>query len=116
MNSINFCYWLQGAFELSDNFDPSSKLVKQVIQSHLKMVFANKGEDDKSAPPYHFCCFLRGVIESEGKTDGVKTKLQSVFQHIDQQYPNAQDLLDIHKGKRKQKPSSEWHSDEIYSC
>jgi hypothetical protein len=99
MNSINFCYWLQGAFELSDDFDPSSKLAKQVIESHLKMVFANKGEDDKSAPSYHFCCFLRGVIESEGKTDGVKSKLQSVFQHIDQQYPNAQELVVIHDNR-----------------
>ena len=38
MDSVNFCYWLQGALELgkADGFDVDSV---QIIQDHLDLVF-----------------------------------------------------------------------------
>jgi hypothetical protein len=77
MNSVNFCYWLQGSYECNKNFQPVS--VVEVIDRHLKMVFTNTGIDDKAAPPYNFC---------------------NVFEHIDKSYPNAEELVEIHNGPK----------------
>jgi hypothetical protein len=94
MNSVSFFYWLQGSFECTANFQPASAI--EVIKRHLEMVFENKGSDDKAAPPYHFCNFLDGVISSNGNLDCVKERLDSVFEHIDKSYPNAEELVEIH--------------------
>ncbi len=38
MKSRDFCYWLQGCFELSPTADLSAKQV-DIIKNHLNMVF-----------------------------------------------------------------------------
>ncbi len=41
MNTIDFCFWLQGYFELSESNALSDKQV-QVIKSHLNLVFKHE--------------------------------------------------------------------------
>lgn len=37
----DFCYWLQGFFELSQSTEPLSGQQVQIIKNHLEMVFAH---------------------------------------------------------------------------
>ena len=41
MNTIDFCYWLQGYFELSPGTE-ISKEQAEVIQNHLNLVFKHE--------------------------------------------------------------------------
>lgn len=41
MNTIDFCYWLQGYFELSDAADLTERQVAQ-IKEHLHLVFLHE--------------------------------------------------------------------------
>lgn len=44
MNSIDFCFWLQGAFEINDarEFD---KIQTAIIKNHLQLVFKHEIDD-----------------------------------------------------------------------
>jgi hypothetical protein len=54
MNTENFCFWLQGYFELLDKDEPLSKEQVQIIKDHLELVFnkttpnRNKQKDIKN--------------------------------------------------------------------
>lgn len=51
MNELNFCYWLQGFFELKKTIDHRegfSPTTVKVIEDHLKLVF------NKVTPQYQF--------------------------------------------------------------
>lgn len=39
MNELQFCYWLQGYFELTDSGQPLSAQQVQIIKDHLELVF-----------------------------------------------------------------------------
>lgn len=41
MNTIDFCFWLQGHFELSDSDELTPEQVR-VIKSHLHLVFKHE--------------------------------------------------------------------------
>ncbi len=41
MNSIDFCFWLQGSFELSNSNELTEEQVK-VIKNHLNLVFKHE--------------------------------------------------------------------------
>lgn len=41
MNSIDFCYWLQGHFELSESNQLTEKQV-EIIKNHLNLVFKHE--------------------------------------------------------------------------
>ena len=41
MNSIDFCYWLQGYFEISGTTKVSEKQAK-IIQTHINLVFKHE--------------------------------------------------------------------------
>lgn len=41
MNTIDFCYWLQGYFEISGNTE-ISKEQAEVIKNHLNLVFKHE--------------------------------------------------------------------------
>jgi len=41
MNTIDFCYWLQGYFEISGETDISAEQA-DVIQKHLSLVFKHE--------------------------------------------------------------------------
>lgn len=82
MKAQEFCYWLQGFFELQN---PQSLDLKQteLIKRHLKMVFIH----EPIANP--FCNFLNGffTIENpqfiaEEKTLIIKNELDKVFTHV----------------------------------
>jgi hypothetical protein len=48
MKSVEFCYWMQGMFELTDPKTLNEKQV-ELIKAHLNMVFLH--EIDPSYPP-----------------------------------------------------------------
>jgi hypothetical protein len=48
MTSRDFCYWLQGFFELTDKNTVISAATREIIQNHLNMVFLH--EIDPSFP------------------------------------------------------------------
>lgn len=41
MNSVDFCYWLQGYFEISDSKSITDKQV-EIIKNHLNLVFKHE--------------------------------------------------------------------------
>lgn len=51
MNSVDFCYWLQGHFELSDSNELTPKQV-ETIKNHLNLVFKHEIDPmrDKQTP------------------------------------------------------------------
>lgn len=44
MQSRDFCFWLQGFFELSDNTAPITAHQAALISRHLDLVFAHEGQ------------------------------------------------------------------------
>ena len=41
MNSIDFCFWLQGVFEVTDTKELNEKQV-EIIKNHLNLVFKHE--------------------------------------------------------------------------
>jgi len=87
MKSIDFCYWLQGWFEL---FDPPIINQKQIqtIQEHLSLVY----QYDKEIIP--FCAELQGLLLfvqpvelDAATTQKIKNRLNETFlKQIDSRY------------------------------
>lgn len=50
MNSQEFCYWLQGFFELSPNCSTLTEVQVQSIRNHLNMVFVHDIDPQAIAP------------------------------------------------------------------
>jgi hypothetical protein len=101
MQSRQFCYWLQGSFELNGNteFDEGAT---QILKDHLALVF------QYDSKPNGFCCFLNGYF-TLGKPESInaettsiiKEKLRNTFKfEIDPSYPanEQKQLNDIHNG------------------
>jgi hypothetical protein len=44
MQSRDFCFWLQGFFELNDNTSPITARQAALISKHLDLVFAHEGQ------------------------------------------------------------------------
>ena len=42
MNSIDFCYWLQGYFELQEGDEPLTAKQIEVLKNHLALVFKHE--------------------------------------------------------------------------
>ena len=106
MTSRDFCYWLQGPFEVTDLKSLTVEQV-EIIDKHLNMVF----EYEKKIE-INFCIWLRGFMDAQGPVIGpmttentqmIKDKLNGVFTHvIDPLYGDKamQDKLNaIHNGK-----------------
>jgi hypothetical protein len=102
MTNKEFCYWLQGLFELGE---PKELTVKQMkaIQAHINLARQVDGSLNE------FTGWLEGVLEiwQHLKTDlpsevvvKIKDRLSSKFQHdIDPSYPGDQaDLNETHSG------------------
>jgi hypothetical protein len=64
MTARDFCYWLQGFFEISGTPTPTFSIARaQMLRQHLKLVVAY---DHKLATAeYHFCCDKRGEQHTE---------------------------------------------------
>ena len=50
MKSTEFCYWLQGFFELSESNQLTSRQV-EIIQNHLKLVFRHEIDPSYTSDP-----------------------------------------------------------------
>ena len=127
MRPDNFCYWLQGYFELSKpEFIPPDQLV--IIKAHLSMVFESGLKLNHKSPIYQFCKWVQGFFEgvdgdiiSDEKTLILKDKLYRVFEHIDKQFPNVEIINKIHNPailKVGEDNFDDWRNDDdpIFGC
>jgi peptide methionine sulfoxide reductase MsrA len=103
MKSMEFCYWLQGLFELEE---PTSLNQKQteLIRSHLEMVFAY----DKT--PSNYCVFLNGFFKiskpteiDASQTQVMKDYLNNIFEHV---AAPVQTQFDVEQERRRNKTTT----------
>lgn len=85
-----FCYWLQGHFELQIEIEKLNSKQLEIIQRHLDLVFecSKMTKQDKSTDAYGFCNWLQGFLESKelseytkGDASLIQDKLNNIFQH-----------------------------------
>ena len=105
MYAVNFCYWLQGAFELASvAFDETQV---ECIRRHLALVDATP-QNGQPKQALDFCAWLRGGLDfmtcGDAKAVGVvQRKLNDCFEHaIDGMYQADQNKLNA----THQKPSA----------
>jgi len=108
MKSVEFCYWLQGYFELTENLTLINESQTNCIKQHLKLVAKYELEklqaNLKFTKAQSFCCDLMFELEEFNYTEisglflkGVKIELHNVFKHeIDHSYGNSAELDKIH--------------------
>ena len=111
MSPRDFCFWLQGAFELGGLVELSPVRVA-MVRNHLLLVFACRAEDEEQDQPqshvdtFMFCLWLMGWIGASGptmsreKTKAIREKLDDLFEHaIDPTMPgNPIKLQKLHDG------------------
>lgn len=61
MNRINFCYWLQGLFEIGDVKTLTSNQI-QIIKDHLALANNNKATKNQ-LKEIQFCNWLEGYLD-----------------------------------------------------
>lgn len=109
MRHRDFCYWLQGAFELCD---PAKLNTVQVvrIKQHLSMVDESQKDVKQESPHAPFCRMLRTILGDspvieESELSVIKKMLNGEFIHIDANTEGDQDALDtIHNTGRPPRP------------
>lgn len=100
MTTVEFCYWLQGLFELAQPRVLSAAQV-ECIKRHLALSEAVKG-DDSPRQVKEFCAWLKTSIEWLNPSDPehvqkVQFKLDQCFAHvIDKMYGEDGKLNAIH--------------------
>lgn len=116
MTSRDFCYWLQGSFEINGvkNFDSAQT---DMIKKHMKLVF----EYDKT--PSKFVNWLEGYLQASNDIltpadcKKIGERLGEEFQHvIDPQYGDEKvqsDLNVIHNPSFVRPPNEDG---TIYRC
>ena len=72
MQSRDFCYWLQGFFELSGTKTPLTKEQCKTIKNHLAMVFAHEIDPSFGTPEERTA--LQDLHDEEGVKDGDRAK------------------------------------------
>lgn len=90
MKSIEFCYWLQGLFELNTPIEINANQTA-LIRKHLKMVFVH---EKQTSQHFDFCKGLNGylnysdvqAIDSQ-VTERLKIKLSGLFVHVNPPEP-----------------------------
>lgn len=85
MKATEFCYWLQGLFELHNVSELNASQVS-LIDKHLKMVFVHEKEQSKYLD---FCKNLSGYIKFSNMnimnmsvTKRVQDALNDLFEHV----------------------------------
>ncbi len=102
MYAREFCYWLQGAFEII-GADSLNAQQRNCIAKHLELVGATP-QQDQPAQAISFCGWLSGVIDTIPDTEQssviakIRVRLANVFEHaIDPTYKaDAKKLMQIH--------------------
>ena len=111
MRTNEFCYWLQGYFELGGDTLTTEQIA--IVKAHVDLVFKYlqkaKLTPDMTVESIRFCYWLADEALYEGTPDiqAIKSELNKCFLHeIDQTYGDAQmqnELNAIH-GKHKFPP------------
>jgi hypothetical protein len=85
MKATEFCYWLQGLFEIHNPTQLNAKQT-ELVKKHLKMVFIHEKENTQY---FDFCKGLNGYLTYSGATtvdatvlQTMKGKLDSMFIHL----------------------------------
>jgi len=117
MTPRDFCYWLQGTFELGkvQSMDASQL---DILRKHLQLVYRAQYDDSRNPDAWvgkEFCDWLTGVLSvasndglSEAQTKTIATRLNKTFQHvIDGTFENLDELLDIHHGRERPEDDEE---------
>ncbi len=85
MKAFEFCYWLQGLFEINNPRDLGVNQV-DLIQKHLEMVYVHEKEQSKYLD---FCKHLTGYFKISGRGDverfvmnNIKRELDKLFEHV----------------------------------
>lgn len=122
MTPRDFCYWLQGYFEIGGQEHDVELSADRlaIINKHLQLVFESEFDSAafvNAAAGNEFCNWLSGLIEGCDCTSGlpastvkkIRKRLSDVFVHkIDPTFTNREALQRIHKGRGK----SRSHEDE----
>ena len=101
MRAVEFCYWLQGAFELAQISLTAEQII--CVQKHLALVEATP-QPNQPKQAVDFCSWLRGGLDfimpgDARQVQAIRTKLNDCFEHvIDSMYPNQNKLNAIHSG------------------
>ena len=100
MKAFEFCYWLQGCFELNPILDALSPTQTKIVSNHLALVAQREGLSGVGESA-QFCQWLHGFIEArellapDTPLDGrqlalLKSKLSDAFRlDIDPSYAKA---------------------------
>ena len=80
MTSREFCYWLQGSFELSEPNIPLTEKQVQIIKNHLKLVFLHEIDPSYSGDPTVQRIF-QNVHDGKKPLDGIKLEKPERFSH-----------------------------------
>lgn len=91
MTSRDFCYWLQGLFELSDAKALDARQA-DLVKRHLAMVF--KHEIDPSAGSAEHQADLGALHEGEQSDPPIKkSELESALKKLAESRPGRSDLI-----------------------
>jgi hypothetical protein len=100
MKAVEFCYWLQGYFELSEEGEPRALTSKQIacVKAHLALVAKVDPAHDNM-----FVEWLGGYLDMPpdmSRFAKIKRMLASQFQHVvDPSYGGDKEVLQsIHDG------------------
>lgn len=77
MSESDFCYWLQGFFELNGEIPGDfTDDQRRCIVKHLDLVDYSNGRPSK------ICCWIRGAVAVGGSPGHVAAKLAEHFKHV----------------------------------
>ena len=86
MTPRDFCYWLQGYFELAGAIVVANRNVlwtddiRTIVLKHIALVKATPG--NYSSELQHFIGWLESAIEFNAPVGLIKEKLNSIFEHV----------------------------------
>lgn len=89
MKARDFCYWLQGYFEIADSSELNSRQI-EIISNHLKMVFIYENLEVHTKT-LEFCFWMQGILQAIAITKAskepsayvpqIKAKIAEIFIH-----------------------------------
>jgi hypothetical protein len=130
MRQDEFCYWLQGYFELTPGEKTSITLdQREIIRNHLELVKKCNVEGRKKTqkPITGFCAWLDGALDLAPVNDvailpeaigAIKNRLNAEFEHvIDPKVSgDKEELQAVHDGLQLSSPPNYPQSPQTYRC